>query len=235
MNRDNFSETPAEQTPEFFSSYTLQSPSRTETKYPLITSVTHHPKVGYSDYTICTLDMPGLFSKIAGTMASKGISILSAQIFTRSDGIVIDTLQLDHRSPGWTDEEPVWDEIELDLQKVLEGDKDISIILADRRKQFSPSAIRSTQVPTEIAISTEISDTQTVIDIRTQDRIGLLYTLTNTLSQLNLTITTARIATYGFRAVDVFYVTDIDGKKITDPLKLESIKSTLDFALTHSH
>ncbi len=235
MKEESISDNAEEQMPPFFTSYTLQTSSPVDAMYPLITSVTHFPKIGYSDYTICTLDMPGLFSKIAGTLASKGISILSAQIFTRSDGIVIDTLQLDHRSPGWTDENQVWVEIEMDLHKVLAGEKDISIILSYRQKGFTPSVVVSSHVPTEISISTEISDTQTVIDIRTQDRIGLLYTLTHTLAQLNLTIGTARIATYGFRAVDVFYVTDTEGEKVTDPLQLAKIQSTLEFALTHHH
>ena len=199
--------------------------------YPLMTLIQHKPNLKYSELTVFTLDMPGLFSQIAGTLASKSMSIMGAQIFTRSDGIVIDTFQLDHQSPGWTEDEIIWDELTDDLRKVLTGEMDISAIIRSRQKQ-QKSKIRS--VPgtvTKVSVSADISDTQTVIDVRTSDRIGLLYTLTHTLSQLGLSISTARIATYGPRAVDVFYVTDIDGRKITDPLKLQEMQASLEKAL----
>lgn len=198
---------------------------------PLITTIEHYPKLKYSQLTVFTLDMPGLFSKIAGTLASKGLSILWAQIFTRADGVVIDTFQLDIESPGWTEEELVWKDLEVALKDILTGKKDISAIISARQQRQDSQVPVPVSIETEISISTDISDTHTVIDVRTRDRIGLLYTLTHTLAKLGLSIATARIATYGMRAVDVFYVTDWDGEKINDPQALVQMENSLVEAL----
>jgi [protein-PII] uridylyltransferase len=198
---------------------------------PLITTIEHFPKLKYSQFTVFTLDMPGLFSKIAGALASKGLSILWAQIFTRADGVVIDTFQLDIQSPGWTEEEFVWKDLEAELKEILVGKKDISAIISARQQRQDSQTAQPVIIETDISISDDISDTHTVIDVRTRDRIGLLYTLTHTLAKLKLSIASARIATYGMRAVDVFYVTDWDGEKIKKPETLIEIKKALTEAL----
>ncbi|MCX7918294.1 MAG: HD domain-containing protein [bacterium] len=189
-----------------------------------VTAVSHNFQLGYTDIIICTFDAPGVFSKITGTLAAKMLNILSAQIYTRADGIVLDTIQIDQRSASWTEDQYWWQEIDDELNAVISGKKDIEKIIAIRRRQEMLKPIRTFRIPTEIELNPDISDTQTVIDIRTQDRLGLLYQLTSTMSSLGLNITSARIATYGARAVDVFYVTDRNGNKITDPSQLNQIK-----------
>ncbi|MDI6783259.1 MAG: hypothetical protein QME64_04075, partial [bacterium] len=192
-----------------------------------ITSVSHNLQLGYTDIVVCTFDAPGLFSKLTGTLAAKMLNILSAQIYTRTDGIVLDTLQIDHRSTSWTEARYWWQEIEDELNAVISGKKDIAKIIANRRHQEMLKPLRHFRVPTEIELSTDLSDTQTAIDVRTQDRLGLLYNLTSTMASLGLNITSARIATYGARAVDVFYVTDREGKKVVDSNRLNEIKQQL--------
>jgi len=197
---------------------------------PILTEIEHKSKLGYSDFTVFTLDQPGLFAQITGTLASKSISIFGAQIFTRKDGVVIDTFVLDHRSPGWTDEETAWDDLQIDLGKVINGEKDIAAILS-AQQDFLKSQTPSGDSKTQISISNQVSDTHTVVDIRTRDRIGLLHILTRTLAELGLSIATSRIATYGPRAVDVFYVTDLEGRKIQDEEKVLMMKDKLNSAL----
>ncbi|MFB3897121.1 MAG: hypothetical protein ACE14V_12540, partial [bacterium] len=196
-----------------------------------LTAVSHNLQLGYTDLTVGTFDAPGLFSKITGTLAAKMMNILNAQIYTRTDGIVLDTIQIDHRSASWTEEQYWWQEIEDELNAVISGEKDIAKIIAIRRHQEMLKPLRHFKVPTEIKLSTDLSDTQTAIDIRTQDRLGLLYLLTSTMAALGLNINSARIATYGARAVDVFYVTDQAGKKIVDEPQLIQIKQQLVEAL----
>jgi [protein-PII] uridylyltransferase len=192
-----------------------------------LTAVSHNLQLGYTDMTVCAFDAPGLFSKITGTLAAKMMNILNAQIYTRTDGIVLDTLQIDHRSTSWTEDAYWWLEIEDELNAVISGKKDIAKIIAIRHHQEMLKPLRHFKVPTEIKVSTDLSDTQTAIDIRTQDRLGLLYLLTSTMAALGLNITSARIATYGARAVDVFYVTDRAGKKIVEPKRLTEINQQL--------
>jgi [protein-PII] uridylyltransferase len=79
-------------------------------------------------------------------------------------------------------------------------------------------------------INNQWSHRYTVVEITGLDRPGLLYDLTTTLSKLNLNITSAHVATFGERVVDVFYVTDLLGAKITSPTRQAAIKRAL-FAL----
>ena len=66
-----------------------------------------------------------------------------------------------------------------------------------------------------------------MIEVSGLDRPGLLYDLTNTISRLNLNIASAHIATFGERAVDVFYVTDLTGAKVTSPQRVAAIRKAL--------
>jgi [protein-PII] uridylyltransferase len=63
------------------------------------------------------------------------------------------------------------------------------------------------------------------------DRPGLLYELTTALGKLNLNIASAHIATFGEKAVDVFYVTDLTGSKVLHAGRIQTIETTLKSAL----
>lgn len=76
-------------------------------------------------------------------------------------------------------------------------------------------------------ISNGLSQKFTVLEVSGLDRAGLLYDLTRQLADLNLTIGSAHIGTYGEKAVDVFYVTDLTGAKITDPARQIKIQTSL--------
>ena len=86
---------------------------------------------------------------------------------------------------------------------------------------------RTLNVPARVEIENEISEEHTVIDVYATDRIGLLYKITSTLASLGLSIHTAKVSTKVDQAVDVFYVKDLEGRKITDPGELERIRKTL--------
>jgi [protein-PII] uridylyltransferase len=82
-----------------------------------------------------------------------------------------------------------------------------------------------------VVITNALSDQFTVIEVSGLDRTGLLYDLTSTISDLKLDITSAHITTYGEKAVDVFYVTDLTGKKVIDPNRQANIERTLERVL----
>jgi len=79
------------------------------------------------------------------------------------------------------------------------------------------------EIATKISINNNISNLYTVIEITTHDKLGLLYEITESLIKLELQISSAHISTYGKRVVDVFYVKDLFGLKVTNKRKINKI------------
>jgi [protein-PII] uridylyltransferase len=94
-------------------------------------------------------------------------------------------------------------------------------------KRANRSRSRPFTVEPEVAINNQWSERYTVIEVSGLDRPGLLYQLTTAISKLNLNIASAHVATFGERARDVFYVTDLLGAQITAPTRQAAIKRAL--------
>jgi [protein-PII] uridylyltransferase len=82
-------------------------------------------------------------------------------------------------------------------------------------------------VQTEVVVDNRCATRDTVIEVTTRDQLGLLFWLSNALQSLGLQISLAKINTEGTQVADVFYVTDADGSKVTDPERIEAIKSRI--------
>ncbi len=181
----------------------------------------------YTQVTITTLDIPGLFSKIAGVMAANGINILGAQIFTTGSEIALDILQV--RSPGGeriTNPEK-WRRFETDLTAVIEGrTRTYDLVKKRQRPSFLPEPPRPRH-PNRVEIDNEVSDEYTVIDIYAHDQVGLLYRITRTLKDLGLYIGVSKISTKVDQVIDTFYIQDIFGQKVTFADKLEELRRKL--------
>jgi [protein-PII] uridylyltransferase len=87
--------------------------------------------------------------------------------------------------------------------------------------------LKAFAIEPEVTVNNQWSNRYTVVEVTGLDRPGLLYELTTTLSKLNLNIASAHVATFGERVVDVFYVTDLLGAKITTPTRETAIKRPL--------
>ena len=83
------------------------------------------------------------------------------------------------------------------------------------------------RLSTEVTVDNRSSEQFTVIDVFTQDRVGLLFTITHTLFRLGLLIHLARISTNADQALDVFYVSDREGRKLTDLAVMRELRETL--------
>jgi [protein-PII] uridylyltransferase len=94
---------------------------------------------------------------------------------------------------------------------------------------------RAPKVPTLIQIDNGASDEFSVIEIYTQDRIGVLFAITHAIHQLGLSIHLAKISTNVDQVADVFYVTDGEGRKIHEKERLEIIRDTLYQRLVMEH
>jgi [protein-PII] uridylyltransferase len=78
-----------------------------------------------------------------------------------------------------------------------------------------------------VLVDNTLSNQFTVVEVAGLDRPGLLFELTNTISDLNLDITSAHVTTFGEKVVDVFYVTDLTSKQVTSPQRQNAIKARL--------
>ena len=95
------------------------------------------------------------------------------------------------------------------------------------RRSAAKARSKAFAIEPEISINNQWSNVYTVVEVNGLDRPGLLYELTTTMSKLNLNIASAHVATFGERAVDVFYVTDLLGAKISSPTRQAAIKRAL--------
>jgi [protein-PII] uridylyltransferase len=185
---------------------------------PLVTRHRHFPELEFSEFIVVTRDRPGLFSMIAGALTANNLNILSARITTRNTGVALDVFRVSHSGPTGAValEEDRWLLVERDLERVITGAQDIAELVASAHHIRHADKKFLRRVATEVTIDNRTSEEYTVIDVFTQDRVGLLFAITYTLFKLGLRIHLARITTNADQALDVFYISDREGNKITE-------------------
>ena len=190
------------------------------------------PDRGCSRVTVCTWDRAGLFGKLAGSFTSAGLNILSAQIFTRTDRVVLDTFDVTSARTGVLAAQEEKEKFNQFLSKSLIGHVDFDPLIA-KQKVANPlyQSLEGERIATEIVFDNATSERCTVIDVQTEDRVGLLYTLSQTLSELGLDISVAKISTEMGAAMDSFYVTEQNGEKVLPPHRQHAIEARLRTAL----
>lgn len=180
---------------------------------------------GVTELTILAIDHPWLLSIIAGACASAGANIVDAQIYTTTDGRALDTVAISREYDRDEDEGRRATRIGEMIEEVLEGKLRLPEVVAKRAA--GKGKLRPFVVEPEVTINNQWSDRYTVIEVSGLDRPGLLYQLTTAISKLNLNIASAHVATFGERARDVFYVTDLLGAQINAPTRQAVIKRAL--------
>jgi predicted amino acid-binding ACT domain protein len=122
-------------------------------------------------------------------------------------------------------DEDRWPRVERDLERLVSGELDITALVAEAQKARFGARKFVRRVATEVTIDNRTSEESTVVDVFTQDRVGLLFTITHTLFELGMKIHLARISTNADQALDVFYISDSEGNKVTDLERMRSIKA----------
>ncbi|HZJ03349.1 MAG TPA: HD domain-containing protein [Thermoleophilia bacterium] len=173
---------------------------------------------------------PGLLTRLSGVLSHHDVNILSAQVEPTEQGLVVRSFQVSDQFEDWIPHER-WEGIIRDLRRALEGRLALEFRLAEKASRnllARPSALRHTA---KVVVDNDASDTLTVIEVHTQDRIGLLYSLARTLDDLLLDVRLAKVATLKEKVVDVFYVADCRGEKVTDTEHVRELEKALLFAL----
>ncbi|MHA1537401.1 MAG: [protein-PII] uridylyltransferase [Alphaproteobacteria bacterium] len=182
-----------------------------------------------TEVTVYTSDHPGLFSRIAGAMALSGASIVDAKIYTLTSGKALDIFWVQDAEGGAFDDGGRLKRLAARIAESLSGELATGHELMGR--ESLPSRARVFAVPPRVLIDEAASATHTVIEVNGRDRPGLLYDVTRALTDLGLQISSAKISTFGERAIDVFYVKDVFGMKIQHEAKHEAIRERLMQAL----
>ena len=189
--------------------------------------VRHKLDKGYYDVLIATPDSHGLFYKVCGIMVYHNMNILDAQIDTRSDGIAMDILRVNHTNGDEYVDREEWKAIQDDLEKVIDGRIKVEELVKKKGNYLHSKKKGLKDAKTTIRIDNDTSDFYTVIDIEANDRFGLLYSITKAMSDMGIYIYIAKITTRLMRVTDSFYVRDIFGQKIYDEKLLKRIKGDL--------
>jgi [protein-PII] uridylyltransferase len=191
----------------------------------LATSVAFPAARGVTELTVLAPDHPWLLSTIAGACAVAGANIVDAQIFTTTDGRALDTISVSREFELDADEARRAARIIDSIERALRGDLKLPEVVAKR--ETAKTRLKAFAVLPEVTINNGWSTRYTMVEVTGLDRPGLLFELTATLSKLNLNIASAHVATFGERVVDVFYVTDLFGAKITSATRQATIKRAL--------
>ena len=182
---------------------------------------------------VCTWDRPGLFSNLAGSFSAAGLNILGAQIFTRGDSIAFDTFFVADAATGAPAPREKRDKLEKLITQILTGDDVELHALIAKQQTVRPfyQAVEGERIETNVAFDNEISENRTAIEIETEDRVGLLFTIAETLAAQRVDISAAKIFTEKGAAMDTFYVNEIGGGKILDAHRLQNIGRSLRAAI----
>lgn len=175
-----------------------------------------------TELTLYTPDKPKLLVHITGACVLSDANIVEAQIYTTRDQHALDTILISRSFDYEEDERRRANRITKTLEKFISGQKSL--------KDISPSSYQASArksvfpVPSEVTIDNSLSDNFSVMEIRSLDRPGLLFHITQCLNELRLDVASAHISTFGAQAVDTFYISDAKGDKILEPSRIKSIK-----------
>ena len=232
--------------------YAIQSPQEIASHLGLVHRFMHHqldevdqalapviawrnePDRGFTTMQICTWDRAGLFSKICGALTASGLNILGAEIFSRTDGIVLDEFFATDAKTGTLAKKEERERFEELITRTLNSDEvDLHEIIMKQKLPRSPYRKQALEkMPTVIRFDNTTSETKTIIDIETEDRIRLLYFISQTLNALDLDISLAKICTEKGAAIDSFYVTERDGRKLESKERQAEVEKKLRTSLS---
>jgi len=204
----------------------LQAPDTEEPPAGFVMAARPDPARGWWEVSFLALDRPGLFSETAGVFALNSINILSSEIYTWRDRTAVDRFRVTLPEAGRSPRE-IWARVEDDLGRTFADHRSLPERL---ERKAAPSILTRPgrpRRPLEVRIDNRASDFFTLVDVFANDRTGLLYDVTRTLTELGLDIRIAKISTKADQVADAFYVRDLEGQKVETPETVARIRKAL--------
>jgi [protein-PII] uridylyltransferase len=198
-----------------------RAPQRTK---PVRTAV--QEERGATLVTVYAKDRPGLFYRLAAAISLAGGNIIDARIHTTLDGMALDNFLVQDSQGGAFGEDHRLKRLEASVLAALEGEEPAMAQL-EAKALPKPRASAFTIHPA-VFVDNHASTRYTVVEVNARDRAALLSGLARALYETRAAVHSAHIATYGERAVDVFYLTDAaTGDKIDAPARLKALHARL--------
>jgi len=200
---------------------------------PHVTLEVHcFPLKGHSELAIVTPDAPGVLATIAGALTANRVDVLGAvlgHVDLPGGRLVTDVFYVrDLKGAAIPEDDARWRKLGADLRQLLGGPPDpsrVAALIAQRRPRSGMPKRVTPGVATDIRIHDD-SNHATIVEVSTRDRVGVLYAITQTLADLGLDISLAKVSTEGEKVADVFYVTR-GGRRITEDAERAALVSRL--------
>jgi [protein-PII] uridylyltransferase len=192
------------------------------------------PDRGYTELIVSGFDIPGGLAKIAGVISSLDLDILTAGIVTTSSGRTLDIFHIAQSAPALvasSEPQALTDPRRIQrltdrLHGVLDGNLDVEELIEQRRRQARLAPRPTPSVETCVTAHQDLSDNFTVVEVRAPDQIGLLYLITRTLWQHDVSTQFSKIDSLGTQVIDTFYVENANGGKLSTE-KTDAVLSAL--------
>lgn len=183
-------------------------------------------RAGFSELIVCARDQHGLYSDVAGCITACGVNILGSHVYTTKNGLALEVYRVG--TPDGDEELRAqrWARFEASLARVLAGETRVAELIARQQPRRGARRIVS-HTPPSVAVRNDVSDFYTVIDVNADDRLGLLYDLTRTITAHALEIYVSKATTVLDQAADTFYVKTSDQKRLLDPDAVERLQRDL--------
>jgi [protein-PII] uridylyltransferase len=179
-----------------------------------------------SEFILWTTDQHGLFADVAGSLTASRINIIGSHVYTTRTGLALEVYRVTTPAGSEEDRRQRWERLEQVLDKVLAKEQAVGELMAQRRRPVG-EARPPLATPPLVWIRNDVSDFYTVVDVTADDRLGLLYDLTRTLSLHGLEIYVSKAATVLDQVADTFYVKTAGQKRLTDPAAIVALRDAL--------
>ncbi|MGQ0657680.1 MAG: [protein-PII] uridylyltransferase [Chromatiales bacterium] len=182
---------------------------------------------GGSELFVYSRDQDYLFAVTTQTLDELGLTIHDARVITSRRGYTLDTYAVLDADTGQTIDDP---QRASEIVKTLRA-RIITNATPEASRRRPNRKLRAFSIPTTVSFADDSANDRTMMEVVTTDRPGVLARIANAMRLCRVRLKNARIATFGERVEDIFFLTDMDNRPINDPVKFECLRRSITEAL----